>query len=81
LKEFLREAYVLPLALCAPLVATLLFTRSVLPVHNYLQLATELTAGGVVYGSGMLWWFLAREPMGIESRTRVKLYVLQVFSR
>jgi O-antigen/teichoic acid export membrane protein len=81
LKEFLREAYLLPLALCAPLVATLLITRSLMPAHNYLQLMMHVTVGGLVYGIAVLWWFLAREPIGIESRTKLKLFVLQAFSR
>jgi O-antigen/teichoic acid export membrane protein len=81
LKQFLREAYLLPLVLCAPLVAALLFTRSLMPAHNYLQLMILGTAEGLVYGIGVLWWFLAREPIGIESRTKLKLYMLQVFGR
>jgi len=55
LGAYLREAFVLPLALCAPLVVTLLWMRHYFVAHNYLQLATQLAAGSVVYGIGVLW--------------------------
>jgi O-antigen/teichoic acid export membrane protein len=81
LKEFLREAYLLPCLLCAPLVAALLFTRSLMSAHNLSQLLVQATVGGLVYGIAVVGWFLVREPMGIESRTKLKLFVLQAFSR
>ncbi|HKD03125.1 MAG TPA: flippase [Terriglobales bacterium] len=55
LGRYLREAFVLPLALCAPLVVTLLWMRHWFVAHNYVQLATQLAAGSVVYGIGVLW--------------------------
>jgi O-antigen/teichoic acid export membrane protein len=81
LEEFLREAYLLPFALCGPLVITLLCTQSLFRAHNFLQLILLMAPGGLVYGVSTLWWFLVREPIGIESRIRVKQYVLQLFSR
>jgi O-antigen/teichoic acid export membrane protein len=81
LKKFLSEAYLLPSALCAPLVITLLFSRSVFHPHNFAQLIMQLAPGGLVYGISVLWWFLVREPIGIESRIKAKQYVSQLFSR
>jgi O-antigen/teichoic acid export membrane protein len=81
LKDFLTQAYLLPLAFSAPLVITLLFSGSLFHPHNFLQLILQLAPGGMVYGITVLWWFLVREPIGIESRIRVKQYMLQLFSR
>jgi O-antigen/teichoic acid export membrane protein len=52
---FLREAYVLPMALCAPLVAVLLAMRQWFPVHRLIPLAIEVLLAMTVYGAG-LWW-------------------------
>ncbi len=80
LGEFLREAYLLPLALCAPLVATLLFMQHVFRAWSYPQLAVQVVAGGLVYGIGALWVIL-RQPMGLALRTKFREYVLEVLSR
>ena len=52
---FLREAYVLPLALCTPLVATLLAMHRWFPVHRLIPLAAEILLAMMVYSVG-LWW-------------------------
>jgi O-antigen/teichoic acid export membrane protein len=52
---FLREAYVLPLALCTPLVAALLAMHRWFPVHRLIPLAAEIFLAMMVYGVG-LWW-------------------------
>ena len=52
---FLREAYVLPLALSTPLVAVLLAMRHWFPVHRLLPLAAEVLIAMVVYGVGLFW--------------------------
>jgi O-antigen/teichoic acid export membrane protein len=52
---FLREAYVLPLALCAPLIAVLLAMRQWFPVHRLLPLATEILVAMLVYSVGLVW--------------------------
>ena len=54
-RTFLREAYVLPLALCTPLVAVLLVMRRWFPVHRLIPLMMEITLAMAVYGVGM-WW-------------------------
>ncbi len=55
LRTYLSQAFLLPLALCAPLVAVLLWMRYWFVAHNYLQLAVQLLIGSVVYGVGLLW--------------------------
>ncbi len=52
---FLREAYLLPLALCAPLVPVLFGLQRWYVARNYLQLAGQLLIAGAVYGLA-LWW-------------------------
>ncbi len=52
---FLREAYVLPLTLSMPMVATLLLMRHWFVAHTYRTLAMQLLAGGVVYGASCAW--------------------------
>ena len=55
LKAYLSQAYLLPLSLCAPLVAVLLWMRHWFVAHTYLQLAIQLLIGSAVYGIGLLW--------------------------
>ncbi len=52
---FVREAYLLPLGLCVPLVPLLLWLRHWYVAHNYLQLAGQLLVVSAAYGSGLLW--------------------------
>jgi hypothetical protein len=54
-KTLLREAYMLPLLLAAPLAATLLVLQHWRFAHNLRQLAFQSLAGGAVYGAGLLW--------------------------
>lgn len=77
--EFLVQAYGSPLKICVPLVAVLLVMRHVAYAHNYLQLLLQLMAGAAVYGTGMLWFFFTREPLGMQFRTRLTQYVQQTF--
>jgi O-antigen/teichoic acid export membrane protein len=58
---YLREAFLLPLALCAPLVAVLLLMRRWSVAHNYFQLAIQLGVGSAVYGVGLLWAIWTRK--------------------
>jgi O-antigen/teichoic acid export membrane protein len=81
LREFVTQAYVLPLGLCVPLVAVLLLMRHLFYAHNYIQLLVQLVVGGIVYGTGVLWFFFTREPMGMKLRTRFTEYVQQALGR
>jgi hypothetical protein len=55
LGSYVRQAFLLPLALCAPLVITLLALQRWYVPHTYLQLALQLIIAGLVYGSSILW--------------------------
>jgi O-antigen/teichoic acid export membrane protein len=65
LRTYLREAYVLPLLLSAPLVLALLLMRYWFIPHNYRQLALQLFIAGVVYGLGILWAFLTKTVLRV----------------
>ena len=52
---YLREAFLLPLGLCIPLVTALLLVRHGFVAHNYLQLFVQVLMCSVVYGAGLLW--------------------------
>jgi len=67
-KTFLRRAYLLPLALCAPLVGTLLLLQHLFQARTYPQLVMQVLAGGLVYMVGLTWFFLTKEPMGMKLR-------------
>jgi len=54
-RTFLQEAYVLPLLLTLPLVATFLLLQQWFIPHNYRQLGLQLLIGGTVYGVCLLW--------------------------
>jgi O-antigen/teichoic acid export membrane protein len=55
---YLRQAYLLPLMLSAPLVAVLLLMQRWFVAHTYRQLAVQLLAGGLIYGAGCAWAYL-----------------------
>jgi hypothetical protein len=63
---YLREAFLLPLMLCVPLVAVLLLMRHWFIAHNYIQLAIQLVAGSLVYGVGLLWAIWTRKAWQVE---------------
>jgi len=74
LRIFLKEAYVAPLLLSAPLAAVLLLLRRWSPAHSYLQLLAQLVAGAAVYSAGLIWFLLTREQAGAELRAQFKQY-------
>jgi O-antigen/teichoic acid export membrane protein len=55
LRTYLRQAYVLPLLITAPLVLVLLLMQRWFIPHTYLQLAVQFMIGATVYGLGILW--------------------------
>jgi O-antigen/teichoic acid export membrane protein len=63
---YLREAFLLPLMLCGPLVAVLLLIRHWFVAHNYLQLAIQLLLGSAVYGVGLLWAIWTRKAWQVD---------------
>ena len=70
LGTFLGRAYRLPLALSAPLLVVLVFVKQLFHAHGYGGLFLQVASGGIVYSLGLLWWFLTREPSGVELRAR-----------
>lgn len=63
---YLREAFLLPVMLCAPLAAALLLMRHWFVAHNYFQLAIQLLVGSAVYGVGLLWAIWTRRAWQVE---------------
>jgi hypothetical protein len=52
---FVREAYLLPVSLCAPMVGVLLVMHRWYPVHRLIPLAMEVLIAVLVYGVGLYW--------------------------
>lgn len=63
---YLREAFLMPLMLCGPLVATLFLMHRWFVAHNYFQLAIQLLLGIAVYGVGLLWAIWTRKVWKVE---------------
>lgn len=62
---YLREAYLLPAIVCAPLLAVLPLMKRWFVPHNYPQLAVHLGVAGAVYGLALLWAFASKRAMKI----------------
>jgi hypothetical protein len=58
-RTFLRQAYALPVAICAPMIVVLLLLRRWLVPHSLLQLSFHVLTGGAVYTLGLLWAYLS----------------------
>ncbi len=67
-RTFLSQAYLLPLALCAPLVGILLFLQHLFQARTYRQLLIQVVVSGLVYSAGLLWFFATRDPLGVKLR-------------
>lgn len=52
---YLRQAYVLPLMLCAPMAVVLVLMQHWFVAHTYRQLAVQLLAGGLAYAVCVGW--------------------------
>jgi O-antigen/teichoic acid export membrane protein len=65
LGTYLREAFVLPVFVSAPLVLALLLMRHWFVAHNYWQLGIQLLVGGIVYGLGLAWVFLTNRALRV----------------
>jgi O-antigen/teichoic acid export membrane protein len=62
---YLREAYFLPLILCAPLIVALLLMKQWFVPHNYVQLSAHLVVAGAVYGLSLSWAFASKRAMKV----------------
>jgi O-antigen/teichoic acid export membrane protein len=75
------QAYVPALLFCIPLTFVLEALKRQFPVPSYATLAIQGAIGGAVYGSLLLWFFLARDPLGIKVRNRLAEFVRQAITR
>ena len=73
-RRFLAEAYLYPLVLCIPMIFVLLLLQRSFYAHRYPQLLLNLATGLAVYGVGLVWFVLTREPLGIQFKNRVFRY-------
>jgi O-antigen/teichoic acid export membrane protein len=62
---YLREAYLLPLIVCMPLVIVVLLMKRWFVPHNYIQLAVHLAMAGVIYGLSLSWAFASKRAMRV----------------
>jgi O-antigen/teichoic acid export membrane protein len=69
LGNYLREAFVLPLLITAPLVLVLLLMQRWFIPHTYRQLAIQLLISGAVYGLGLLWVFASKRALQVGELT------------
>jgi O-antigen/teichoic acid export membrane protein len=69
LGAYVRQAFLVLLALSGPLGVVLVLSRSVFPARSYSQLLMEAGPGVVTYGLGLLWFFFLRESAGVKWST------------
>jgi O-antigen/teichoic acid export membrane protein len=74
LRKFLVEAYFYPVILCVPMTLVLVLMQRSFYAHRYPQLLINLTSGMAVYGVGVLWFVMTREPFGIQLKARMSSY-------
>lgn len=66
---FLRQAFVLPLMLCAPMVIVLLLMQRWFVAHTYRQLAIQLLAGGATYAVCVGWAYMTDRALHVGELT------------
>lgn len=62
---YLRQAYALPLMLCAPMVVVLVLMQHWFVAHTYRQLAVQLVAGGLVYAACVGWAYVTDRALHV----------------
>jgi O-antigen/teichoic acid export membrane protein len=65
LGTYLREAFVLPVLVSAPLVLVLLLMRRWFVAHNYWELGIQLLVAGIVYASGLAWAYFTDRALRV----------------
>ncbi len=78
LRTFVWEVYFCPAVFCIPMVFGLALMQHFFYAHRYPQLILNLLVGVATYGAGALWFFLTREPMGMEMRRKMVRYFAHV---
>jgi O-antigen/teichoic acid export membrane protein len=71
LRTFVKEVFLIPLILSLPMAIVLYLLQRVAAAHTFLQLLRVAVAGGLVYAISGGWFFLFKEPVGIDLRVRV----------
>ena len=77
IRKFIVDAYFFPVILCLPMILALLLMQRSFYAHHYPQLIVNLSVGLAVYGVGLFWFVLTREPAGIELKIRMLRYLGQ----
>ncbi len=62
---YLRQAYVLPLMLCAPMAVVLVLMQHWFVAHTYRQLAVQLLASGLVYAACVGWAYVTDRALHV----------------
>jgi O-antigen/teichoic acid export membrane protein len=62
---YLREAYLLPMAVCLPVVAVLVLLKQWYVPKNYSGLLLQLGIAGLIYGVSLLWAFKSKRAMKV----------------
>jgi len=62
---FVRQAFVLPLMLCAPMAIVLLLMQHWFVAHTYRQLAAQLFAGGLTYALCVGWAYVTDRALRV----------------
>jgi O-antigen/teichoic acid export membrane protein len=81
LGKFIPEAYFYPAVLCLPMALALTLVQRSFYAHRYPQLVLNLLVGWTVYGAGVLWFVLTREPAGVQLKGKVIRYFAQAGER
>ncbi len=69
MSTYLRQAYLLPLMLCAPMALVLVIMQKLSPAHTYRQLIPQLLAGGIVYGLCLGWAYMTDRALHVGDLT------------
>jgi O-antigen/teichoic acid export membrane protein len=64
--KYLREAYILPLALSVPVLATLLLLKQWFEPKSYFGLLLQLCVSGAVYALGLFWAYKSGRVMQVR---------------
>jgi O-antigen/teichoic acid export membrane protein len=67
LSTFVREAYLLPAALTAPMIAALLLMQKWFVPHSYRELIPQLLIAGLVYGGSVAWAYSTNRMLRVRA--------------
>lgn len=81
LRDFLRQAYLLPLVSTGAMACVLMLTRRLLQPSSYVGLLLQLVLAGAAYGLSLLLCLLAFQPDREHIRLRVLRFLQQAVGR